>query len=200
MSKQKIIIASTNEGKLKEFKEFFKYQTNIDIELLKQSDEVEENGRSFHENAKIKAKHYAKKFNNKFAIIAEDSGLCIETLDGFPGIHSSRLSVECSTDYEDKNNYILQKIENKYNKRAYFYCSLVYIDTNNNMHTFKGTVDGLILKNTNNTENKGFGFDPIFYHEESNKFFSEMTSKEKNEISHRGIALKKLINFLESQK
>lgn len=188
-----IYIATTNQNKLKEFKNYFNNKYNF--LTFSNHDDVNENGSTFIENAKIKANYYAKQINYKECVIAEDSGLCIETLDGFPGIYSARFNVDNCFDYKTKNSYILKLMENKKNKRAYFTCAIAFIDTNKNIYTFKAISEGLILdSNTNKVQ--GFGYDPIFYDVEHKKFYSELSIIEKNRISHRGKAFKELSKFL----
>lgn len=198
----KIIIATTNQGKIKEFNSFFEKNDLIDYIATISDFEMfnfNESGKSFYENAKLKAKYIAEKYNYKYPVLADDSGLCIEALDGQPGIYSARFNVNNDYSYKTKNNYFLKVLEDKINKRAYFYCCLVYIDENREMHVFDGRVDGLIKENKNKI-NYGFGYDPIFYHELTRKFFSDMDETEKNLFSHRGIALAKFVNFIKNKR
>lgn len=199
--KNKIIIATTNPGKIREFNAFFRESNLIDY-IATISDyemfSVLETGTSFFENAKQKALYIAEKYNYKYPVLADDSGLCIEALNGEPGINSARFNVNNDYSYKVKNQYFLDKLKNEKNKKAYFECCLVYIDENKNMHSFSARADGLIKKNDNKI-NYGFGYDPIFYFEPLNKFFSDMDEREKNLYSHRGKALSKFIDFLKNK-
>lgn len=199
--KNKIYISSSNEHKISEINTFFS-ENKIDYEVVKPDIDLSmiiENGSTFFDNAKIKALFLAEKLNYKDLILADDSGLCVETLNGFPGIKSARFDVNGKTDYESKNNYLLSQLENVDNKNAKFVCCLVLIDKNNNLHRFEAIANGLLLKN-NNEIKRNFGFDPIFYSIEANKFFSDLDENEKNKYSHRGKALKQLAQFLKQIK
>lgn len=196
MSK-KIYVCTTNENKINEIKVYFETH-NLNYQILKSPIDLSlivENGDTFYENAKIKALYLSEHIDCDGLILADDSGLCIDALNGFPGINSARFCVDNKYDYETKNNYILSLMNFCKNKTAHFVCSLVLIDENKRIWNFESKCTGVIKKNFSSF-NKGFGYDPIFYSKEANKFFSDMTKEEKNLYSHRGKALNLLANFL----
>ena len=192
---KKIIIASQNEKKIKEFNQFFAENkiTNVVFEKCEYDlSFINENGNSFYENAKIKAFEVAKLYNFEYDVIADDSGLCVNSLDGFPGIYSARFNVNNDYSYKTKNNKLLEMIKDKEDKSAYFECCIVWITKDKKEYSFSGKVNG-ILKNNKYDEKLTFGYDPIFYYEPLNNFFSNLDLKTKNAISHRGIALNKFL-------
>ena len=155
---------------------------------------IVENGDSFYENAKIKALFLAEKINYSEYVLADDSGLCVMSLNNFPGINSARFSVDGRFDYEIKNDYLLNAVRNKDNA-AKFICSLVLIDKNGRIHNFESHCNGRLRRNISPSKN-GFGFDEIF-ELENGKTLAELTKEEKNELSARRIALEKLKQELE---
>lgn len=123
-------------------------------------------------------------------VISDDSGIFIEALNGFPGIHSAEFQRE-NPDYLEK---ILELMKDKENRNAYFHCVIVFINEEGESYVFEGKVEGKISSEIRG--NKGFGYDPIFYYEPLKKTFGEIEMEVKNRISHRAIALKKLRDFL----
>lgn len=190
----KIILASNNLGKITEFKEMLA-PFNIDVLSLKDVgfyQEIIENGNTFFENALIKAKTIYDIY--KVPVIADDSGLCVVSLFGDPGIYSARYGNLC--DSEARLNLLLKNLEGIENREAYFFCSLVFYISDNNYHNFEGQVDGVI---TNTKEGEGgFGYDPIFKPNGYDKTFGVLPKEIKNEISHRSKAIKKFIAYLEN--
>ncbi len=197
-----IILATSNINKINEFKAFFDSK-DCKIFSFKQSefsiDDSVEDGTTFMDNAIKKAEYISKKYNHSFPVLAEDSGLCINSLSGFPGINSSRFSLGDRNNYNEKNDHIISLMEDKQDKSAYFICCFAYIDEDKKLHKFEFKVDGLIKKNNKSTK-QGFGYDPIFYYEKFDKFFSDLIMEEKNRISHRGKALNAFFDFLMGQK
>ena len=182
-----MILATNNLDKLKEISEILKEykiyslkEKGIDIDVL-------EDGKTFLENAKKKAIEVYKISNSNEGVIADDSGLCIKALNGFPGVETHRFLGEDATDRE-RNEYLINEV-NKYDDRsAQFICNLVYYD-GTNVIVGEGILDGFISKECRG-EN-GFGFDEIF--ELSNGLtLAELSSEEKNSISARSLALKDL--------
>jgi len=182
-----MILATNNLGKLKEIREILKEykiyslkEKGIDIDVL-------EDGKTFLENAKKKAIEVYKISNSNEGVIADDSGLCITCLNGFPGVETHRFLGEDATDRE-RNEYLINEV-NKYDDRsAQFICNLVYYD-GTNVIVGEGILEGFISKECRG-EN-GFGFDEIF--ELSNGLtLAELSSEEKNSISARSLALKDL--------
>ncbi len=185
----KIIFATGNKGKLKEVKKLF-LDTEIEIISLNDlgfNEEIEETGKTFEENAFIKAETIYNKY--KIPVIADDSGLIVELLDGQPGVYSARYAGENAT-YADNNKKLLKELELFPQPRfAKFVCCAVYVD-NNNRITANGELQGEIIKEYKG-EN-GFGFDPIFRPLNNPVTLAEMDLSEKNKISHRAKAFEKL--------
>lgn len=187
-----LIIASNNQGKIKEIKEILgdKFDSIISLQEANIVIDIEENGSSFLENAIIKAK--AIYDITKVATLADDSGLCVDALDGAPGIYSARFSGIHGND-EQNNDKLLYLLENKTNRNAQFVCAVALV-CDKGVFTATGTTYGLISKERQG-EN-GFGYDPVFYSTEINKSFGIATSEEKNSISHRSRALHNLYSKL----
>lgn len=190
----KYVLATKNKGKLEEFKKLF---NELGLEIVSSSEfnvgDIEENGKTFEENSLIKAKEVAKISN--LITIADDSGLCIDDLDGYPGIYSARVFPECE-DYNCKCLKIIDLINSKnINRKAKFVCVItIYNPLNNEVKVFKGESFGEITNELRG--NLGHGYDPIFYSYDLKKTFAESTIEEKNSISHRGKAFKKLKDYL----
>lgn len=191
-----IILASNNANKLKEMKEkLSKYNMNVVSQKEAGFEiEVEETGTTFEENAVLKATEIYKL--TKMPVIADDSGLEIDALDGAPGVYSHRFAGPNATD-EDRINKALTLLKDvpEEKRTARFKCVICYIDQNGEKHIFQGTAEGKIGYEPKG--NNGFGYDPIFICEKS-KTFAELTREEKNEISHRGRAIQKFIKFIEN--
>lgn len=190
---EKIIVATNNSGKLREIKEILKDYEIIGLKDLNLDIKIIEDGKTFKENALKKAKEVFKATN--IPSIADDSGLCIDALNGFPGINTARFLGESASD-EDRNNYILEKMkDNKESERtAEVICSIAYVDSKNEF-VVEGVVKGKIPYQKRG--NNGFGFDPIF-ELENGKTLAELEDFEKNNVSSRKIALEKLKEILEN--
>ena len=194
---KEIILASNNKNKLKELSA---KMSPLGIIVVSQSEagyniEVEETGTTFKENAILKAEAI---YNlSKHPVIAEDSGLEIDFLNGEPGVYSARYAGENATDMDRINKVLnLMKDADDYKSRsARFKCSMCYIDENGLKHIFEGVCEGIISKELRG--NNDFGYDPIFIC--GDKSFAEMTPEEKNKISHRGKAVKKFLEYLKLQ-
>ena len=185
----KIVIASGNLGKIKEFKDLLDDRFEIlSMAEVGFTDEIEENGSSFEENATIKAKSVYEKTG--FATIGDDSGLCVPALNGEPGIYSARYAGEGATMAENKK-LLLKNLEGK-DRNAYFTCCLVLYDGNS--HVFEGKCEGEILHEEKGCG--GFGYDGLFFSHDLNKSFGECTKEQKNAVSHRARAIKKLCEYL----
>ena len=189
----KIILASNNKNKLREIREILEPRG---FEVLSLDDcniniDIEENGSTFEENASIKAKAI---FNlTKLPCIADDSGLEVAYLNREPGVYSHRYAGEDANDH-DRCNLILSKLENVpiELREARFVCAMCYINAQGEAKTVRGICEGYI--GFEEKGNNGFGYDPIFMY--GTKSFAELSADEKNSISHRSDALKKLIEFL----
>ena len=179
-----------------------RFFTSKDITLISSADagftdEVEENGSTFEENAMIKAKAVAR---SGFCVIADDSGLEVDILGGEPGIYSARYCGRHGDD-EANNRLLLNKLENvRDNERtARFVCALAFVYPERNAEfTVRGTCEGYITRSPSG--NNGFGYDPLFMCPECGKTFAEMTAEEKDRVSHRSDAVKKLAERLFQQK
>ncbi|AGK55125.1 XTP/dITP diphosphatase [Bacillus sp. 1NLA3E] len=186
-----IIIATQNKGKAKEFEQMFaprgyKVLTLLDFPELK---DVEETGATFEENAILKAEAISQALG-KMAI-ADDSGLVVDALAGKPGIYSARYAGEEKNDEANIDKVLKELIEIPDQKRtAHFYCALAVAIPGQEAFTFFGTCEGKILHERKGTN--GFGYDPIFFSLEENRSMAELSAEEKNRISHRANALKKL--------
>ena len=192
----RIIVATTNEGKIREIKELFK-PLNIEVlmmnEVLDKPLDIEENGKDFKENALIKAK--ALKPYVKDLILADDSGLVIDALNGKPGIESARFMGH-DTSYSIKNKKILEMMEGKMNRSARFVCAMALIIPQKEPIIVEETFEGEIA--TKIEGENGFGYDPIFYYPPLHKTSAMMTLEEKNLYSHRAKALRKVFEILYS--
>lgn len=198
---KKIIVASNNEHKVKEIKEILK-DLNVEIVSLKEAGifiDVEEDGKTFEENAYKKAKEIGDYLlangKSNFIVMADDSGIEVEYLNGEPGVYSARYAGEHGN--SEKNNekllYNLDGVE-KEKRGASFVCSIVLITDKLEEIKVEGRTYGEITESYSGSS--GFGYDPIFFVKDFNKTFAQMTSDEKNSISHRGRALNNVRNEL----
>lgn len=191
----KIVLATHNLNKVKEVKEILKDHTIISLKDLGITPKCKESGISFEENSLIKAREITA--YTSYPVIADDSGLCIDALNGFPGIYSARF-LEDKT-YAEKNKEIINILKDTKNRKAHFTSAISFIDKENNIEkTFIGIAEGIIIDEYKDSPN-GFGYDPIFYSNELKKTFGEATKEEKNSVSHRYKALKKLSEYLKRE-
>lgn len=188
-----IILATNNQAKIEEIKTFFKDYTVtfLTLDEVKLKLKPKETGRTFLENALLKAKAVSKHVNK--TVVADDSGLQIDALHGFPGVYSSRW-LEDKT-YDDKNKEILRLMDVHKNRKAQFTSAFVILYPHQEMRFFVGTTIGKITREIDSSKN-GFGYDSIFYSDELLKTFSQATIEEKNKVSHRGKASAKLLQCL----
>lgn len=189
---KKIILATTNKGKLKEFQEILKDYEIIPMGQAGFKAEIEETGKTFSENALIKAKTVAESLG--VPALADDSGICVDALGGAPGIYSARYSVE-GTDAANRE-LLLKNMEGKTDRRARFVCALVYYEPNGKTLSVSGETEGEILFKEDG-EN-GFGYDPIFFSLDLKKSMGQATSDEKNGVSHRARAIAEMQALLKS--
>lgn len=184
-----IIAATNNKGKLKEIKEILDSYNIKSLKDINLEIEVEETGEIFEENSILKALEISKITN--MPAIADDSGLCVEILDGFPGVKTARFLGEDATQ-EERNNYIIEKLKDveKENRKAQVVTTITYIDIKNNKQIVcRGEIQGYIA--TQKRGDNGFGFDEIF-ELENGKTLAQLSQEEKNEISSRKKALEML--------
>ncbi|MGA0097712.1 MAG: RdgB/HAM1 family non-canonical purine NTP pyrophosphatase [Bacilli bacterium] len=188
-----IILATNNQAKVEEIKKFFQDYTVTFLTLqdMKLKLNPKETGRTFLENALLKAKAVSKHVNK--TVLADDSGLQIDALKGFPGVYSSRWMQDKS--WLEKNQEILRLMAPHKNRKAQFSTAFVILYPHQEMLFFVGTTIGKITREVN-PQTHGFGYDPIFFSDELGKTFSEATIEEKNQVSHRGKAAAKLLECL----
>lgn len=193
----RVILASNNQHKLEEIYDILK---DFDYELVSMRDagldmDIEENGTTFEENSMIKAKAVVNELN--CIAIADDSGLMVDALDGAPGIYSARYAGEPS-DSEKNNQKLLKALENETNRKAKFVSVITMLFPNGDSIVARGEAHGDIGHAY--LGDNGFGYDPLFIDENSKKSFAQLTSDEKNSISHRAKALVILREKLQEAK
>ena len=182
-----IIIATNNKNKVKEFASLFD-NPNIEFKTLKEigyDKEIIEDGSSFKENAYIKAHQVSHDLN--LTAISDDSGLCVDALNGAPGIYSARYSK--SGKDEDNNELLLKNLKGIENRNAHYTCAICICHPDGNYKIVEEICEGLIIDEYRGSN--GFGYDPIFYIPKFNKTFAEVPLEKKNEISHRAKAIRK---------
>ncbi|MDM1522933.1 MULTISPECIES: RdgB/HAM1 family non-canonical purine NTP pyrophosphatase [unclassified Empedobacter] len=185
-----LIFATHNNNKVKEVTKMLpSYLSMKSLTAIDFFEEIEETGKTFEENALLKAKTIFNKTGKN--VFADDSGLVIEALDGAPGVYSARYAGTGKD--EDNIAKALKELDGKTNRKAYF-ISIFCLILNGKEYFFEGRVNGTIA--TEIMGNNGFGYDPIFIPDGFSKSFAQMTPEEKNAISHRGKAIEKLNDFL----
>ncbi len=194
----KVILATHNKNKVTEMQAVLANILGIDKVYTPDefgiTDEVEETGSTFEENAVLKARSI---WNEGCLSIADDSGLCVNALNGEPGVYSARYAGE-PTDNKKNNEKLLKCLEGKSDRSAYFVCAIACKMPNGEEFTVRGTANGIIL--TSEKGNGGFGYDPLFLFPELSKTFAELTTEEKHKVSHRGNALRLLETELNARK
>ncbi len=192
---KKLVLASNNANKLREIRQLL---APLQIEVLSQKEagcciEPEETGTTFAENAALKA--HAVYEICRCAVLADDSGLTVDALNGQPGVYSHRWAGENATDAQ-RCEKLLDAMQPHSNRKAQFVCALCYLDESGTEHCFSGSVEGEIGMAP--AGENGFGYDPIFYW--GNQSFAEISAEEKNKISHRANALRAFVNWLSEQE
>jgi XTP/dITP diphosphohydrolase len=191
---KRIVLASNNEGKLRELRRIL---TPLNVELIPQAHlavaETEEPHGTFIGNALTKARHAS--VLTGLPALADDSGLCVETLDGAPGVHSARFAGEPRSD-ERNNDQLLQLLEHSENRKAHYYCVLVLLRHAQDPQPLiaEGEWHGEILRERRGTG--GFGYDPLFLDPLLGRTGAELPLDEKSRVSHRGKALGLLVEKL----
>lgn len=189
---KELILASNNAHKVEEIKSILEDYNILTLKDINYTEEIVEDGSTFEENALIKARTISK-YSGKTAI-SDDSGLSVDLLDGRPGVYSARYSKEQT---DEKNiEKVLFELDGNYSK-AKFVSVIAYVTPDGVEKTFRGECHGEIIFEKRG--DNGFGYDPIFYVPELDKTFAEITSEEKNSISHRSESLKKFSNYLREQ-
>ncbi len=195
---KKLVMATNNANKLREVREIL---SPLGIEVVSLKDvgvdvDPDENGSTFEENSKIKAQAVfdaiADEKGINLAVIADDSGLCVDALGGAPGIHSARYAPkgqECAKLLDELNGVAHE------NRTARFVCGITLLEENGIANFFEGACEGIIDDEMRGTN--GFGYDPVFLY--GDKTLAEMSAEDKNKISHRAYALAKLYDFLKER-
>ncbi len=191
--KRKIVVATANPGKLKDFKHILG-ETDYEFLTLKDigfTDDILEDGDSFDANALIKVRTVHKFC--KLAVLADDSGICVEALNGEPGIYSARYAGVHGQD-TDNNTLLLKNMEGINNRKTWYHCSLAFKEEEGKESLFTGQIFGQLLSAPRGEG--GFGYDPLFVPDGHQNTFAEMDISEKKDISHRGQAIQKLFEYL----
>ncbi|CAM2799181.1 XTP/dITP diphosphatase [Fructilactobacillus fructivorans] len=193
MKNNQIVVASKNPGKINEFTEMLS-KLGLTVKSINDFDNVpaiNENGTTFEENATIKAKVVSEYLD--LPVLADDSGLVVDALNGAPGIHSARYA----GDHNDQANKtkLLRNMQGKRNRNAHFNTTLIVRNPNGKQLVVVGRVDGQIVETPRGTN--GFGYDPLFYLPELGKTLAQLTDEQKNAYSARGNALRKLTDVIE---
>ncbi len=191
-----IVLASRNKKKIAELQAMMSAIPSLDIKILSLDDigvfdDIEENGETFEDNARIKASVGAQK---GYITVADDSGLCVDALNGAPGVHSARFS---GLGDDGNNKLLVEKLKGLPTEKrtARFMTNVVCIFPKQNDEIVTvGEVMGYITEQPMGTN--GFGYDPYFFYPPFNKTFAQLTSEEKNSISHRGKAMRELAEKL----
>lgn len=194
--KTKIVFATNNLNKLKEVQNMLPDFEILSLKDINCTDDIEETGNTFHENALIKAEYIANKYN--ISCFADDSGLQVKALNGAPGIYSARYAGEQKSD-ADNNDKLLKELIGVEDRSAAFVCVICYYDIkNNSVHYFEGKIKGEITTELSGVD--GFGYDPLFVPNLHKVTFAEMPLEQKNKISHRAKAVTDFVNFLITPK
>jgi len=185
----KLVLATRNKGKILEFKKLLLFPglEILGLDNIPDIGYIEEDGKTFLENAVKKAKFVAK--NTKLPAIADDSGLMVYALGGLPGVYSARFAGKNASDMEN-NLKLLREMEGIRDRRAVFICVIAVSLPSGKTRAYEGRCEGIITNKL--IGNKGFGYDPLFYYPPLKKTFAQMSIDEKNQISHRAKAIQKL--------
>ena len=193
----KVVAATKNKGKIMEISEIL---SALGIDVVSLDDmgidvDIEETGITFEENARIKAEAISLLTNE--AVIADDSGLSVDFLDGAPGVYSARYAGEGATD-KDRINKLLEELKDTQQRDAHFECAIVLKFPSGDEIVSKGEAHGRILSEPSG--DGGFGYDPVFFSKELGKSFGDATEEEKNKVSHRAKALFGLYEKLKNRE
>lgn len=191
----KIVFASNNKNKIVEIqKQLPSHIELVTLEEISCTEDIEETGQTIEENAIIKANYVTEKYG--YPCFADDTGLEVESLNNEPGVYSARYAGLDKNDHKNMD-LVLSKLENETNRKAQFK-TVIALNINNEQVLFTGIVNGTITLEKRG--DYGFGYDPIFKPNNSEKTFAEMDSEEKNKWSHRGKAVSQLIDYLSTSK
>lgn len=191
----KIVFATNNENKLREVQQLLPSEIQVlglkDIECY---EDIPETAETIEENAILKAQYIFDKYQCN--VFADDTGLEVKALNNEPSVHSARYAGNHKNN-QDNIRLLLANMKGKEERAARFKTSFALI-LEGNLHTFEGIIEGIITDKERGTN--GFGYDAVFQPKGYDKTFAELSPKEKNEISHRGIATQKLISFLHKEE
>ncbi len=189
----KICFASHNEHKIQELNEMLSgIHEVVGLDDLGVNEEIPETGSTFEENSQIKARYVFERY--KIPVFADDSGLCVDALQGEPGVYSARYA-GTEKDSEKNIDLLLKNLEGMEMRDAKFVSVITLIGEEGEFQ-FRGEIYGSIRSNRSGTN--GFGYDPIFQPAGYTNTFAEISSEEKNQISHRAIAVKRLVDHLKA--
>lgn len=187
----KLVFASNNKNKIREIQLLVPSTIEIvSLEDIGCTEEIPETADTIEGNAILKANYVTEKYG--FNCFADDSGLEVDALNGEPGVFSARYAGEPKDD-DNNMNKLLSNLKDKTNRKANFK-TVICLNLNGKQHLFTGIINGKIIDEK--IGDNGFGYDPIFVADNYTKTFAELTIEEKSTISHRGIAVKQLIEFL----
>ena len=190
----KLVFASNNKNKIQEIQALVPNTFQIlSLEEIGCTEDIPETADTIEGNAILKANYVTEKYG--YDCFADDTGLEVEALNGAPGVYSARYAGE-QKDANDNMDKLLSELKDKSNRNANFK-TVIALNLNGNQNLFTGIINGKIIEKKIGTN--GFGYDPIFVADDYSKTFAELTMEEKSIISHRGIAVKELILFLQKQ-
>jgi XTP/dITP diphosphohydrolase len=190
----KLVFASNNKNKIQEIQTLVPNSIQIvSLEDIGCTEDIPETADTIEGNAILKANYVTEKYG--YDCFADDTGLEVEALNGAPGVYSARYAGE-QKDANDNMDKLLSELKDKSNRKANFK-TVIALNLNGKQNLFTGIINGKIIEEKIGTN--GFGYDPIFVAEGYEKTFAELTMEEKSTISHRGIAVKELILFLQKQ-
>lgn len=188
----KLVFASNNKNKILEIQQLVPNSIQIlSLEEIGCTEDIPETADTIEGNAILKANYVTEKYG--YNCFADDTGLEVETLNGAPGVYSARYAGE-QKDANDNMDKLLLELKDKTNRKANFK-TVIALNLNGKQNLFTGIINGKIIEEKIGTN--GFGYDPIFVADGFNKTFAELTMEEKSTISHRGIAVKQLLTFLQ---
>ena len=194
VSKQRLLLATRNAHKTREVREILGGDWMVeDLSALPDLPEVEETGQTFEDNAKIKALAAAPHYDGW--VLADDSGLEVDTLGGAPGVRSARFAGDNAT-MEQNRALLIEKLRGRENRAARFRCILALARHGEVVRVFSGTIEGSIIESERGAG--GFGYDPLFVPQGGMRTFAEMSPGEKHALSHRGRALRAAADYLQS--
>jgi XTP/dITP diphosphohydrolase len=189
---KKIVLATNNKHKLKEYRKILTDYEVISLDDIGYTEDIVEDADTFVDNAFIKARtihNYLKDKGLDYIVAGEDGGLCVDSLNGAPGVYSARYAGEHGNDKANRAK-LLKELEGK-DRSAYFTCTIAVVYPNGLEKHFEGRTYGVITEEE--MGDTSFGYDCVFYSNDLNKVFGESTEEEKNSVSHRGRAIEEML-------